>query len=153
MQEIIDISKNNKNEEKKENEKPKEKEKEENKNNQEQEKKDEEKEKEKKEEEEYLNKKENFVKEKLDKFTIDDEKGFITKITRYDSDPKNKENEGKYILNELDFYPVQVYTKTFGVLVREIEKAKIKYDDLEKQRQYNLLSDKEKKKIIDQKNR
>ena len=153
MQEIIDISKNNKNEEKKENEKPKEKEKEENKNNQEQEKKDEEKEKEKKEEEEYLNKKENFVKEKLDKFIIDDEKGFITKITRYDSDPKNKENEGKYILNELDFYPVQVYTKTFGVLVREIEKAKIKYDELEKQRQYNLLSDKEKKKIIDQKNR
>ena len=144
MQELIDLSKKPKNEEKKDNETPNEKEQKEI---------DEKKEKEKKEEEEDYIKKENLVKEKLDKFIVDSEKGFITKIVKYDSDPKNKENQNKYVLNEIDFYPVQVYTKTFGVLVREVEKAKIKYEELEKTRQYNELSDKDKQKVIDQKNR
>ena len=87
--------------------------------------------------------KENLLKEKLDKFIIDMDKGYISKIIKYDL---NHENEGKYILNELDFYPIQVYVKTFGVLVREVEKAKKKYKELEKQMQYNLLSDEEKRK-------
>ena len=156
FQELIDLSEKPTKEEKKEDEKPKEKEKEddnENKNNQEQKEIDEKKEKEKKEDEEDYIKKEKLVKETLDKFIIDSEKGFIKKIVKFDSNSKNKEDQNKYVLYEIDFYPVQVYTKTFGVLVREVEKAKIKYEELEKTRKYNELSDKEKQKIVDQKNR
>ena len=102
--------------------------------------------------EEELKKKENIVKEKLDKFIIDEERGFITKITKYDSNPKNKEYEGIYILNELDFYPVQTYTKTFGALVREVERAKLKYEELEKEKKFNESSENEKRKIIQQRN-
>ena len=152
IQELIDLTKKPSNKEKKEDEKNNEKDKENNNNSQEQTEKDEKKEEEKKEEEDFI-KKENLVKEKLDKFIIDSEKGFISKVVRYDYDRKNKENQGKYILYELDFYPVQVYTKTFGLLVREVEKAKAKYEELEKNRKYNELSDKEKQKVIDQKNR
>ena len=103
--------------------------------------------------EEELKKKENIVKEKLDKFIIDEERGFITKITKYDSNPKNKEYEGIYILNELDFYPVQTYTKTFGALVREVERAKLKYEELEKEKKFNESSENEKRKIIQQRNK
>ena len=132
FQELIDLSEKPTKEEKKEDEKPKEKEKEddnEKKNNQEQKEIDEKKEKEKKEDEEDYIKKEKLVKETLDKFIIDSEKGFIKKIVKFDSNSKNKEDQNKYVLYEIDFYPVQVYTKTFGVLVREVEKAKIKYEE------------------------
>ena len=92
----------------------------------------------------------------MNKFIIDVDKGYISKIVSYNNYlNRNKEenNESKYVLNELDFYPVQIYTKTFGVIVREVEKAKLKYEELEKNRKYNELPVKEKEKIIEQKNR
>ena len=118
----------------------------------------EEKEKEEKEDidkvdEEELIKKENLVKERLDKFIIDEERGFISKIIKYDTNPNNKEYEGFYILNELDFYPVQTYTKTFGALVREVERAKLKYEELEKEKKFNESSENEKRRITQQRNR
>ena len=56
-------------------------------------------------------------------------------------------------MEELDFYPVQIYTKTFGVIVREVERAKLKYDELEKTKKFNEASEKEKRKIIENQNR
>ena len=103
-------------------------------------------------EEEFI-KKENLVKERLDKFIVDEERGFISKITKYDTNPNNKEYEGFFILNELDFYSVQTYTKTFGALVREIERAKLKYDELEKEKKFNESSENEKRKIMQQRNK
>ena len=97
--------------------------------------------------------KENIIKENLDKFIIDEEKGFITKVVKYDKNPKNTDNEGIYFLNEIDFYPVKTYTKTFGILIREVEKAKKKYDELEKEKQFNEASEKEKRKIISKQNK
>ena len=97
--------------------------------------------------------KENIIKENLDKFIIDEEKGFITKVVKYDKNPQNTENEGIYFLNEIDFYPVKTYTKTFGILIREVEKAKKKYDELEKEKQFNEASEKEKRKIISKQNK
>ena len=103
--------------------------------------------------EEELAIKENIIKENLDKFIIDEEKGFITKVVKYDKNPQNTENEGIYFLNEIDFYPVKTYTKTFGILIREVEKAKKKYDELEKEKQFNEASEKEKRKIISKQNK
>ena len=99
--------------------------------------------------------KEKLIKEKLNKFIIDVDKGYISKIVSYNNylnGNKEENNESKYVLNELDFYPVQVYTKTFGVIVREVEKAKLRYEELEKNRKYNELSEKEKERIAEQKN-
>ena len=101
---------------------------------------------EEKQNDEELIKKENSFKEKLDKFIIDEEKGFISKIVKYDSNSKNKENSKKYILSTLDFYPVRTYTNIFGSVVRFIEKLKKKYEELEKEKIFNESSDKEKRK-------
>ena len=48
---------------------------------------------------------------------------------------------------------MQIYTKTFGVIVREVERAKLKYDELEKTKKFNEASEKEKRKIIENQNR
>ena len=100
-----------------------------------------------------IEEKENLIKEKLNKFVIDDEKNLISKIVRYDQNTKSKDYSTKYILNEIDFYPIQIYTKTFGIIVREVEKAKAKYEDLEKRRIFNAASDKERRKIIEKQNK
>ena len=34
------------------------------------------------------------------------EEGFIKKIVKFDSNSKNKEDQNKYVLYEIDFYPV-----------------------------------------------
>ena len=94
----------------------------------------------------YTNK-EQLVKEKLDKFIFDEERGLISKIVK-----ENTEN--KYILNELYFNPIQVYQNSFGALIRLIEKTKIMYDELEKtlknlklpQKEQNQIKKKEEKK-------
>ena len=172
IQEVINLNRNKqlpneKGKEKgKENSEDKDKDKENNKENQKEKEKEnkenkeikEEKEKEEKDDidkvdEEELIKKENLVKERLDKFIIDEERGFISKIIKYDTNPNNKEYEGFYILNELDFYPVQTYTKTFGALVREVERAKLKYEELEKEKKFNESSENEKRRIMQQRNR
>ena len=94
--------------------------------------------------EEYI-KNENLVKEKLDKFIIDENQGLITKLA------KDEKENNKYILNELDFYPIQVYQKSLGIIVRNVEKAKTVYENLQKNKSFVLLSEKEKKKIISNK--
>jgi hypothetical protein len=100
-----------------------------------------------------IEEKENLIKEKLNKFVIDDEKNLISKIVRYDQNTKSKDYSTKYILNEIDFYPIQIYTKTFGIIVREVEKAKVKYEELEKRRIFNAASEKERRKIIEKQNK
>jgi len=70
--------------------------------------------------------KEQLIKEKLDKFSIDKEKGLISII--------RKNDDQVYSLYELDFYPIQIFIKTFGEMVRLVEKAKVKYDDLDNQK-------------------
>ena len=85
IQEIIDFNKNQKQKNEKEKEKDN-KEKENTEENQSNENNEEE-----KHNGEELIKKENSFKEKLDKFIIDEEKGFISKIVKYDSNSKNKE--------------------------------------------------------------
>ena len=88
---------------------------------------------------------EKLVKEKLDEFIIDENKGFISKIVKYKKgNNENKDNnDNKYILNELDFYPIQVYQKSFGIIVRAIENAKLMYDRLEKEKKFYELTPKE----------
>ena len=88
--------------------------------------------------------KEKLIKEKLNMFIVDEEKGLISKIIKHD------ENKKIYIKYELDFYPIQVYQKSFGIMVRTIEKAKIMYEKLEKRKHIAGLSDKEKNKIFKQ---
>ena len=105
------------------------------------------------ENEEELIAQENSIKEKLGKFIVDEEKGLITKYVRYNENVNVKEDEGKYILNEIDFYPVQVYTKLFGIIVREVEKAKEKYEELEKTKQFNESSERDKRRILEKQNR
>ena len=90
--------------------------------------------------EDYLNK-EKLVKEQLDKYIIDVKKGLITKLVK-----ANEEN--KYILNELVFYPIQVYQKSFGIFVRMIEKAKIRLDNLEENKKFYQLSEKERNNLL-----
>ena len=80
-----------------------------------------------------------MVKEKLDKYILDENQGFISKIVKL--------NENIYVLNELDFYPVQIYEKSFGMMVRTIEKAKIWYEKLNEQKAYIQLPEKEQNKI------
>ena len=82
-----------------------------------------------------------MVKEKLDKFILDENKGFISKLI------KVNENEDLYILYELDFYPVKVYEKSFGIMVRTIEKAKLMYDKYEEYKKFIQLPEKEQNKI------
>ena len=147
IQEIIDFNKNQKQKNEKEKDKSN-KEKENTEENQSNENNEEE-----KQNDEELIKKENSFKEKLDKFIIDEERGFISKIVKYDSNSKNKENSKKYILSTLDFYPVRTYTNIFGSVVRIIEKLKKKYEELEKEKIFNESSDKDKRKIIEQRNK
>ena len=80
-----------------------------------------------------------MVKEKLDKYILDENQGFISKIVKL--------NENTYVLYELDFYPVQIYEKSFGMMVRAIEKAKIWYEKLNEQKAYIQLPEKEQNKI------
>ena len=130
---IIDLNKNKSNEEKKDKDKEKEGEPQNDnlkKNNDEEE-----------NDEEYINN-EKLVKEKLDEFIIDEDKGFMSKIVKYKKG-NNENNENIYILNELDFYPIQVYQKSFGIIVRAIENAKLMYDKLEKEKKFYELTPKE----------
>ena len=103
--------------------------------------------------EEELETIENTIKEKLNKFIIDAEKGLISKMVEHDLNLENKENEDKYILNEIDFYPIQIYTIPFGIMVRQVENAKENYAQLEKQKIYNESSDYDKRKIIESQNK
>ena len=122
FQNIIQMKKeknNNKKEEKKEKKEEKKEEiKEEKKEEVKEEKKEEAKEEEK--DEEYI-KNEKLIKEKLNKFVVDVDKGLISKI---------KEGNGCYILNEIDFYPIKVYVQSLGNMVRMIENAKTMYKNL-----------------------
>ena len=102
--------------------------------------------KEKEEKDEEFLKKEKLVKENLDKFIINEEQGLISKIVK-------GEGDNKYILNELPFYPIQIYQKSFGIVVRMLENAKIRLDNLEENKAFHLLSEKEQNKIIKRKNR
>ena len=101
--------------------------------------------KEEEKDEEFL-KNEKLVKNKLDKFIIDEEQGLISKLVK-------GQGENKYILNELAFYPIQIYQKGFGIMVRMIENAKIRLDQLEESKTFHLLSEKEQKKVINKKNK
>ena len=98
-------------------------------------------------EDEYYIKKKELINEQLDKFIVDENKGIITKIEKLNNDI----NDNKYVLNELDFYPVQVFQKSLGIMVRMIEKAKIIYENLEKNKQFVLLSSKEQEQVSRQK--
>jgi hypothetical protein len=79
----------------------------------------------------------------LGKYIIDEEKGLISKLVKGNS-------ENKYILNELDFYPIQIYQKSLGIIVRNVEKAKIIYENLEKNKKFVLSTEKEQKKFLEQ---
>ena len=92
------------------------------------------------EKDEDIIQKEQLIKEKLDKFSIDEEKGLISII--------RKNNEEIYSLYELDFYPIKVFIKTFGVMVRLVEKAKANYDDLDNQKRILELPKKQRLKEI-----
>ena len=135
LQTEIDLNKDNNNEEKKENDEN------EKKNNEKgeikEDKKDDKKENQEKKED-YINK-EKMFKENLDKFILDENKGLISKIVI------SKEN--KWVLYELDFYPVQIYLSSFETMVRDIEKAKICYEKLNEEKKLIQLSKKEKKKV------
>ena len=102
---------------------------------------------------EELEEKEKLINEKLDKFVVDPDKNLISKIVRYDQNTKSKDYSTKYLLYEIDFYPIQIYTKTFGIFVREVEKAKEKFEQLEKTKLFNEASEKEKRKMIDKQNK
>ena len=103
-------------------------------------------------EEEEQNKKK-LIEEKLDKFTINKEKGLISKVTRYEHNQKSEDYDKIFLLQVLDFYPVKTYIKTFGVMVREVERVKEKYDLLEKNKLFNEASEKDKRRIIEEQNR
>ena len=109
----------------------------------EEEKKDDENEEEIKKREEELIKKENFAKENLNKYNIDEEKGIISKIV--------KDNNNNYISFILDFYPVQVYETFFISIIRIIENMKKRYDEFDEQRRIKKLPKKQKKRIKKQK--
>ena len=84
-----------------------------------------------------------LVKEKLNNFIVDEEQGLISKLVA-------TQDKNIYILNELDFYPIQVYQKSLGIMVRTIEKAKIMYEKLEKRKHFVGLTEKEQRKIYKQ---
>ena len=94
----------------------------------------------KEKDQEYINK-EKMVKEKLDKFILDENQGFISKLI------KINEQDNLYVLYELDFYPVQIYEKSFGEMVRIVEKAKKLYDRYNEIKNFVLLPEKEQNKI------
>ena len=87
--------------------------------------------------EEELIKKENFAKENLNKYIIEEEKGIISKIV--------KDNNNNYISFILDFYPVQVYETAFIPIIRIMENMKKKYDEFDEQRRIKKLPKKQRK--------
>ena len=99
-------------------------------------------EEEKENDEEYI-KNEKLVKEKLNELIIDEDKGLISKVIK---DPNNND-DNKYILYELDFYPIKAYVKSFGIMVRMIESAKQMYDRLYESKMMYELSQKEQDRI------
>ena len=99
-----------------------------------------------KEEEDYKKK---LVKEGLNIFTIDDDKDLLSEVIRLNQDKESKEYNKIFILNELDFYPVQIYAKTFEMVVKDVEQAKERYDRLEKVKLFNEASKKEQEKMLE----
>ena len=77
--------------------------------------------KEEEKDEEYI-KNEKLIKEKLNKFVVDVDKGLISKI--------KEGNGGCYVLSEIDFYPIKAYVQSLGNMVRIIENAKTMYKNL-----------------------
>ena len=53
----------------------------------------------------------------------DEQRSTTSDAQREDSgqNTKSKDYSTKYLLYEIDFYPIQIYTKTFGIFVREVE--------------------------------
>ena len=87
-----------------------------------------------------------LIKEKLNQLVFDEDKETLTKIVKGN-------NDNKYILNELDFYPIHIYVNSFGMMVRMMEKAKKDYEKLEENKKFVQLSEKEQKKLINKENK
>ena len=79
----------------------------------------------------------------MNKFLVDEKKGIINKII--------KDKNDNYINNIIDFYPIEAYETTFGQILREVEKEKIIFDNIDEKKRLKQMNKKDQKAAIKQK--